>query len=239
MSTFIQAHDDWLTVARLPAYAPELNAVDDIIFRYSSKVGVEALREIISELENISLKSELNTRLLAASLNADELKVIIDQPITGVQAWEALALKEDATFADLAREILDTDASPLIATLPDVEDSEQKEKLIDYLCARSRQAALYLLMHLPAGDRTEGDITRARTELQRNHWLTRDSAVSAVAALGTSEDAAKIVEMAQSTYPEKRRLDLLSAAINLGGKDFAINLPQAMTCVWQNWQLRL
>ena len=28
MSTFTQAHDDWLTVARLPAYAPELNPVE-------------------------------------------------------------------------------------------------------------------------------------------------------------------------------------------------------------------
>jgi putative transposase len=28
MSTFTQAHRDWLTVARLPAYAPELNAVE-------------------------------------------------------------------------------------------------------------------------------------------------------------------------------------------------------------------
>src|SRR5580692_5436198 len=28
MSAFTQAHRDWLTVARLPAYAPELNAVE-------------------------------------------------------------------------------------------------------------------------------------------------------------------------------------------------------------------
>ena len=28
MCTFIEAHDEWLTVARLPAYAPELNAVE-------------------------------------------------------------------------------------------------------------------------------------------------------------------------------------------------------------------
>jgi len=28
MSTFTQAHDDWLTVTRLPAYAPELNPVE-------------------------------------------------------------------------------------------------------------------------------------------------------------------------------------------------------------------
>jgi hypothetical protein len=25
MRTFINAHDDWLTVVRLPAYAPDLN----------------------------------------------------------------------------------------------------------------------------------------------------------------------------------------------------------------------
>jgi len=28
MRTFIEAHDQWLTVARLPGYAPELNAVE-------------------------------------------------------------------------------------------------------------------------------------------------------------------------------------------------------------------
>jgi hypothetical protein len=28
MRTFIEAHDEWLTVARLPAYAPELNPVE-------------------------------------------------------------------------------------------------------------------------------------------------------------------------------------------------------------------
>jgi len=30
MQTFVTAHEDWLTVVRLPAYAPELNATEGV-----------------------------------------------------------------------------------------------------------------------------------------------------------------------------------------------------------------
>jgi len=39
MSTFTQAHDDWLTVARLPAYAPELNAVEGAWANMKNSLG--------------------------------------------------------------------------------------------------------------------------------------------------------------------------------------------------------
>jgi transposase len=39
MHTFIQAHDQWLTVARLPAYAPELNAVEGAWANMKNSLG--------------------------------------------------------------------------------------------------------------------------------------------------------------------------------------------------------
>ena len=39
MRTFIEAHDQWLTVARLPAYAPELNAVEGAWANMKNSLG--------------------------------------------------------------------------------------------------------------------------------------------------------------------------------------------------------
>jgi len=39
MRTFIQAHDQWLTVARLPAYAPELNPVEGAWANMKNSLG--------------------------------------------------------------------------------------------------------------------------------------------------------------------------------------------------------
>jgi transposase len=39
MSTFAEAHDDWLTVARLAAYAPELNPVGGAWANMKSSLG--------------------------------------------------------------------------------------------------------------------------------------------------------------------------------------------------------
>ena len=39
MRTFIEAHDQWLTVARLPAYAPEMNAVEGAWANMKNSLG--------------------------------------------------------------------------------------------------------------------------------------------------------------------------------------------------------
>jgi len=39
MRTFIEAHDEWLTVARLPAYAPELNPVEGAWANMKNSLG--------------------------------------------------------------------------------------------------------------------------------------------------------------------------------------------------------
>jgi len=39
MRAFIEAHDEWLTVARLPAYAPELNPVEGAWANMKNSLG--------------------------------------------------------------------------------------------------------------------------------------------------------------------------------------------------------
>jgi putative transposase len=39
MRTFIEAHDEWLTVARLPAYAPEINPVEGAWANMKNSLG--------------------------------------------------------------------------------------------------------------------------------------------------------------------------------------------------------
>jgi putative transposase len=39
MRTFIEAHDEWLTVARLPAYAPEMNPVEGAWANMKNSLG--------------------------------------------------------------------------------------------------------------------------------------------------------------------------------------------------------
>jgi transposase len=46
MSTFTQAHRDWLTVARLPAYAPELNAVEGAWANMKNGLGNLMARDV-------------------------------------------------------------------------------------------------------------------------------------------------------------------------------------------------
>ena len=46
MSKFITAHDDWLTVQRLPAYAPELNPVEGVWANLKNGLGNLAVRSV-------------------------------------------------------------------------------------------------------------------------------------------------------------------------------------------------
>ena len=46
MGTFIQAHPDWLTEVRLPAYAPELNAAEGVWANMKNGLGNLAAREV-------------------------------------------------------------------------------------------------------------------------------------------------------------------------------------------------
>ena len=46
MRTFINAHDDWLTVVRLPAYAPDLNPAEGIWANLKNGLGNLAARDV-------------------------------------------------------------------------------------------------------------------------------------------------------------------------------------------------
>jgi putative transposase len=46
MRTFINAHDDWLTVVRLPAYAPDLNPAEGVWANMKSGLGNLAARDV-------------------------------------------------------------------------------------------------------------------------------------------------------------------------------------------------
>jgi transposase len=46
MRTFIQAHPDWLTEVRLPAYAPDLNAAEGVWANMKNSLGNLAARDV-------------------------------------------------------------------------------------------------------------------------------------------------------------------------------------------------
>ena len=46
MRTFINAHDDWLTVVRLPAYAPDLNPAEGVWANLKNGLGNLAARDV-------------------------------------------------------------------------------------------------------------------------------------------------------------------------------------------------
>ena len=46
LRVFINAHDDWLTVVRLPAYAPDLNPAEGVWANLKNDLGNLAARDV-------------------------------------------------------------------------------------------------------------------------------------------------------------------------------------------------
>ena len=89
MSTFTGAHGDWLTVARLPAYAPGLNRVEGAWAHRNSSLG--------------NLGSGSTPRQLAVIMN-NRLKCIQDRPglIGGFLAQAGLTVEPGLVDPDTA-----------------------------------------------------------------------------------------------------------------------------------------
>ena len=66
MNKFVAAHDDWLTVVRLPAYAPELNATEGVWSHLKrglgncAATGIDQLVSLVkTRLKRIQYRPEL------------------------------------------------------------------------------------------------------------------------------------------------------------------------------------
>lgn len=208
----------------LAAFANEDPDLLQIVYRYANDADLEVMTEVLSTLENDPGKRDSIPRLLATTIDFEELQARKAQPIAGIVAWEALSWQAGEHVADEAREILDSNASSLVAPLAGLPLEDEQKSTVEYLRSRACRAAVSLLARLPASARTAADVERVRAELDHDRWLTKTEAALALGVLGGTEDVPALLAAATSAYPVNTRQTLLDAAIRLGGIDIARGL---------------
>jgi hypothetical protein len=210
----------------LAVFASEDPDLQEIVYRYANSTDLKVLAEVLSTLEIDPRKRDFIPRLLATVIDFEELQARKEQPIAGIVAWEALSWQAGEQVADEAREILDSNASSLVAPLASLLLKDEQKSTWEYLRSRACRAAVSLLARLPVSVRTAADVERVRTELDRDRWLTKTEAALALGVLGGTEDVPALLATAPSAYPTDARQTLLDAAIRLGGIDIARGLAR-------------
>ncbi|GAA2564569.1 hypothetical protein GCM10010435_41210 [Winogradskya consettensis] len=180
--------------------------------------------ELLGKIDEKEVNADLRFLLMALSNSVESLRMQINTPISGFDAWEALAWKLGNEFRSEARELLDTDAAQLTEPLAGLEGVEKVNGVLEYLKARARRAAISVLASLPPEHREEGDVDRVRNEIAREFWLTHLDAVAALAVMGDSSDIDLILAFAKDIYPEEKRRDVMTKSIRFGGLDSARRL---------------
>ncbi len=159
-------------------------------------------------------------RLLALSTSGPDLRRS-SASILAHDQWAALLVAEPEAMAAEARALLrsrDDFAARAAAELP--SSFAEGDKLVAYLYAKRVAAAARLLARLPVGSREvdDGSLVRQAVDTLPS-WLKPDALIT-LGDLGDSCDAPTLVEAAKRTYSGEKA-SLLSAAIRLGGLEFA------------------
>lgn len=181
-------------------------------------VSPEALLDAVGRIEQALLKSELKARAAAATTSMDALRVQLGEPLSGVEAWEAMSwTDQSADLAAEARHVLDTDAESFITPLSLLEELEEAENVVDWFRSRARCAALRILSKAPLAVREDADLERARGEVARDHWLTKESAVRFLAAVGKPEDVRLLLSSLDDLLSIGVRDEVLGFVVDIGG----------------------
>ncbi|HSH61882.1 MAG TPA: DUF4062 domain-containing protein [Acidimicrobiales bacterium] len=181
-------------------------------------VSPETLLDAVGRIEQALLKSELKARAAGATTSLDELRVQLGEPLSGVEAWEAMSwTDQSADLADEARRVLDTDAESFIAPLSLLEELEDAESVVDWFRSRARCAALRILSKVPLAVREDADLKRARAEVARDHWLTKESAVRFLAVVGKPEDVPLLLSSLDDLLSIGARDEVLGSVLAIGG----------------------
>jgi hypothetical protein len=83
MHTFAQAHDDWLTVVQLPAYAPDLNPVESMWANLKGSLGnlsVRTVDELAATVKNRLKRMQYRPELIDGFLAQTGLSLEAEPP---------------------------------------------------------------------------------------------------------------------------------------------------------------
>jgi hypothetical protein len=195
--------------------------IQDCLLAGIDKIDQSTLNQVFLNLDKSKMDTSIYTQVLGSVADIDTLKRSLESNPLNIDSWAALAWKTGNERAGAAREIMDSDLSAHEDVLSSVEEAAPGKKLSDFIKAQFRKAALELIMRLPVEDRDDEDIERARRELAKDHWLTRDTAEMAIASFGTSADLPTLLQMITKSHLRRERDHIARSIIRIGGLEMA------------------
>lgn len=189
--------------------------------RSNAAVSVNMILAALARLDDANLKFDLSARLRGCTSSLSDLEARLDQPWSGVDAWNAISWSGFVQeVLEKAREVLDTNADSFVAglTMSDVSDPE---RILDFLRAQARVAALRVLSRSQPNGIDAGDVERVRAELLRDDWASREEALLCLAVVGEQVDVPDLLAGLERVYSSRARSEILGAALRLGRLDVA------------------
>jgi len=155
------------------------------------------LANAVSEIGKSNLPSGAYPRILAALLPSNNLLEMLDQRLSGVDAWVALSLRSPTSLASQARDVFRTDGASLGEAIPDI-DTEEYKVLREFLQASVRLGALRVLAADPTVDVKEEVLPLLAAEFRRDSWNTRKEVVLEILKHAEAENINLLEEIRDS-----------------------------------------
>lgn len=169
-------------------------------------------------------KSEILAALRLPEIGARQLE---QQDLNDPDTWELASWSADPSLLAHARQVLASqgaDYSRPFESLGNGSNDEELAKVVDYVSAKARTAAMRVLQGSARNPDRSGDAELVRAELEKRHWLTSDAALDALLQLGDVRDTDLLLERALEHPYGDQQQRRLKRALSIAGQHKALEL---------------